>query len=147
MATARPSILPSPPLIPPTMIATHRTVLVVVQAPLGLFTRPTITLELGQGCRPRMTTTVMPGSSPFPLTTYLIALPSPVQDSQVWLHLPEASSLVELWDRVMLTVPTVAVVKPFLPTTHTEGASGNSISIKQEELQTCLSGQCPVSPH
>jgi len=93
-----------------------------------------------------MTITVMLRSSPFLLTTFLIALPLPARGCQVWLHLPEAWSLAELWDRVTPIASTVAAVRPFLRTTHTEevpGSSSNS-SIKHGELQTCRSAQSPA---
>jgi len=91
-----------------------------------------------------MTITVMPRSSPFLSTTFLIALPLPVLGCQVWLLLPEVWYLGELWDQVTPIVPTVAVVKPFLRTTRTEGVPGSNSnsSIKHEELQTCQSAQC-----
>lgn len=100
-----------------------------------------------------MTITVMLRSSPFLLTTFLIALPLPVRGCLVWLHLPEAWYLGELWAPVTPIAPTVAVVKPFLHTTHTEGVPGSSNNnnnnsySKHEELQTCRNAQCPASPH
>ena len=89
-----------------------------------------------------MTITVMQRSSPFLLTTFLIALPLPVLGYQVWLHLPEVWCLGELWVRVTPTAPTAAVVKLFLHTTLTEGVPDSNSSIKHEELQTCRSAQC-----
>ena len=94
-----------------------------------------------------MTITVMPRSSPFPLTTFLTALPLPVPGCQVWLHLLEASSRDELWGQVTPTAPTVEVVKLFLRTTPIEGVHGSS-SIRQDELQLqmCRNAQCPALP-
>ena len=89
-----------------------------------------------------MTIIVTPKYNLFLLTTFLIALLLPAHGCQVWLHLLEASSRDELWGQATPTAPTVEVVKLFLRTTRTEGASDSNSSIKHEELQTCRSAQC-----